>query len=41
MIAAAGLQEGCGVLLSEDFQDGMVFAGRMRVEHPFDPQGTG
>lgn len=35
MIAAAGLLAGCGVLLSEDFQDRMVFAGRMRVENPF------
>ncbi len=41
MIAAAGLLAGCEVLLSEDFQDGMVFAGRMRVENPFDPQGMG
>jgi predicted nucleic acid-binding protein len=35
MIVAAALLAGCEVLLSEDFQDGMVFAGRARVENPF------
>lgn len=35
MIVAAGLLAECEVLLSEDFQDGMVFLGRMRVENPF------
>lgn len=35
MIVAAGLLAGCEVLLSEDFKDGIVFAGRMRVENPF------
>lgn len=35
MIAAAALLAGCGVLLSEDFQEGFVFGGRMRVENPF------
>lgn len=35
MIAAAGLLAGCGELLSEDMQDGMVLAGELRVENPF------
>jgi predicted nucleic acid-binding protein len=35
MIAASGLLARCDVLLSEDFQHGFVFAGKMRVENPF------
>jgi predicted nucleic acid-binding protein len=35
MIAAAALRAGCTVLLSEDFQPGFVFAGRMTVQNPF------
>jgi predicted nucleic acid-binding protein len=35
MIAVSGLLAGGRVLLSEEFQDGMVFAGRMRVENLF------
>ena len=34
MIAAAALEAGCGVLLSEDMQDGMELGG-VRVENPF------
>ena len=34
MIAAAALEAGCAVLLSEDMQDGMDFGG-VRVENPF------
>jgi predicted nucleic acid-binding protein len=35
MIVAAGLLAGCGELLSEDMQDGLVVAGEMRVVNPF------
>lgn len=35
MIAAAALQSGCDSLLSEDFQTGQVFDGRLRVRNPF------
>lgn len=35
MIVAAGLLAGCETLLSEDMQDGMLVAGRMRVVDPF------
>lgn len=35
MIAAAALDAGCTTLLSEDFQAGQVFDGRLRVENPF------
>ncbi|MBP7241331.1 PIN domain-containing protein [Amaricoccus sp.] len=35
MIVAAGLLAGCETLLSEDMQDGMLVAGRMRVVNPF------
>lgn len=35
MIAAAGLLAGCGQLMSEDMQDGMVLAGEMTVRNPF------
>jgi predicted nucleic acid-binding protein len=40
MIAASGLRAGCDVLLSEDFQHGFVFAGKMRVENPFRSDGA-
>lgn len=35
MIVAAALLAGCGTLLSEDMQDGMVVAGQLRVVNPF------
>jgi predicted nucleic acid-binding protein len=35
MIAAAALHAGCDRLWSEDMQDGMVFAERLRVANPF------
>lgn len=35
MVVAAGLLAGCETLLSEDMQDGMLVAGRMRVVNPF------
>ena len=34
LIVAAAIRQGCGVLLSEDFQDGMQF-GPVRVMNPF------
>jgi len=34
LIVAAAMQGGCGVLYSEDLQDGMRF-GELRVENPF------
>jgi predicted nucleic acid-binding protein len=35
MIAASALDAGCETLWSEDFQDGMLISGRLRVENPF------
>jgi predicted nucleic acid-binding protein len=35
MIVAAALEAGRTVLLSEDFQHGQRFAGRLRVANPF------
>ena len=36
-IAAAALEAGCDTLLSEDFQPGQVFDGRLQVVNPFLP----
>lgn len=38
MIAAAALEAGCDTLLSEDFQPGQVFDGRLQVVNPFSPR---
>ena len=35
MIAAAAIEAGCAVLLSEDFQTGQVLDGRLTVRNPF------
>ena len=35
MIAAAALDADCDTLWSEDMQDGMVLAGRLRIANPF------
>ena len=35
MIVASALIAGCGVLWSEDMQDGLVVEGRLRVVNPF------
>jgi predicted nucleic acid-binding protein len=35
MIAASALDCGCTTLWSEDFQDGQVLDGRLRVCNPF------
>jgi predicted nucleic acid-binding protein len=35
MIAAAALQAGCTTLLSEDFQDGQLIDGRLKIANPF------
>lgn len=35
MIAASALEAGCDTLWSEDFQDGMVLDGRLRISNPF------
>ena len=35
MIAAAALEAGCDALLSEDFQTGQLFDGRLVVRNPF------
>ena len=35
MIVAAALVNGCGRLLSEDMQDGMLVEGRLRIIDPF------
>ena len=35
LIIAAALQAGCGVLWSEDMQDGLVIDGRLRIANPF------
>ena len=37
-IAAAALEAGCDTLLSEDFQPGQVFDGRLQVVNPFHPR---
>lgn len=37
MIVAAAELQGCSILLSEDFQEGMVFFGQLRVRNPFTP----
>ena len=37
MIAAAALAAGCGTLLSEDFQDGLVIDGSLTVVNPLAP----
>jgi predicted nucleic acid-binding protein len=39
MIVAAALLHGCGVLYSEDMQDGLVVDGRLRIRNPFTPEG--
>ena len=42
MIAASALDCGCTILWSEDFQDGQVLDGRLRVHNPFTAvPGTG
>ena len=35
MIAASALETDCSTLWTEDFQDGQVFEGRLRVRNPF------
>jgi predicted nucleic acid-binding protein len=35
MIIASALHAGCGVLWSEDMQDGMTIERRLRVVNPF------
>jgi predicted nucleic acid-binding protein len=35
MIAASALHAACDTLWSEDMQDGMVLAGRLRIVNPF------
>jgi predicted nucleic acid-binding protein len=35
MIVAAALNGGCGILYSEDMQDGMVIEDRLRICNPF------
>ena len=35
MIAAAAIEAGCAVLLSEEFQTGQVLDGRLTVRNPF------
>jgi predicted nucleic acid-binding protein len=35
MIAAAALEAGCSMLVSEDFQHGQVFDGSLTVHNPF------
>ena len=38
MIVASALEAKCGVLFSEDLQDGMVFDDRLKVVNPFKSQ---
>jgi predicted nucleic acid-binding protein len=35
LIVAAALRADCGVLWSEDMQDGVVVDGRLRIANPF------
>lgn len=35
MIAASALDSGCTTLWSEDFQDGQILDGRLRIRNPF------
>ena len=35
MIAAAALEAGCDTLLSEDFEAGQLFEGRLTINNPF------
>jgi len=35
MVVAAARLQGCQILLSEDFQDGMIFFGQLQVRNPF------
>jgi predicted nucleic acid-binding protein len=35
MIAASAIESGCEKLWSEDFQDGIVLDGRLRIVNPF------
>jgi predicted nucleic acid-binding protein len=35
MIAASALEAGCERLWSEDFQDGLILDGRLRIVNPF------
>jgi len=35
LIAAAALEAECSTLYSEDFQDGQVIEGRLRIRNPF------
>jgi len=34
-VVVAALRAGCGVLRSEDMQDGLVVDGRVRIVNPF------
>ena len=35
LVVAAALEAGCGILYSEDFQDGQKIEGRLTVRNPF------
>jgi len=35
LVVAAAMQAGCGTLYSEDFQDGQVIDGKLRISNPF------
>jgi len=35
LVAAAALEAGCSILLSEDFQEGQVLYGKLTIRNPF------